>query len=70
MDFVNSWGVLCIIAGVMLAVGYAIRHRGNLGKWLENINHEENKGEKTTQILRLRREKEDIDRNLAELEEN
>ena len=68
MGFVDSLGVLILVAGVVLLIGYGLRHRGAVSKWLENTGHKDNEEEKNDEILRLRRKREDIDHALERLE--
>lgn len=70
MDFVNSLGVLIIIICVVVGVGHAVRRRGAIARWLNNIEHEDNADEKADEIIRLQRDKEDIERRLEKLREN
>ena len=68
MGFVDSLGVLILLAGVVFLIGYGFRHRGAVTKWLENTDHKDNAEVKVDEIVRLRRKREDIDCDLERLE--
>jgi len=68
MEFVNAVGVFILMAGIIFLIGYALRHRGSIAKWLNNLDHKGNEEEREDEIVQLRRRKEDIDRRLKTLE--
>ena len=62
-------GMIIFLALLLGLITYAIRHRGRLIKWMENLNATPNAEEKQTLIKKLTREREDIEAELAGLEE-
>ena len=67
MEFVDTLSGLVIVAGILFLAAYAIRHRGAIANWLNNFNHEDNTEEKDSEVTRLRRKKEDIEKRLEKL---
>ena len=68
MEFVEALGTFVLMAVILFLFAYGLRHRGAVKKWLENTGHKDNAEEKDDEIVRLRREREDIDRDLERLE--
>ena len=69
MEFVEALGVFILMAAILFLIGYAVRHRGSIAKWLNNIDHGGNAEEKEDEIIRLRRRKEDAERRIEKLEQ-
>ena len=68
MEFVDALGTFLLMGVIIFLFAYGLRHRGAVKKWLENTGHKDNAEEKEDEIVRLRREKEDIDCALERLE--
>lgn len=61
-------GMIIFLILLLGLIAYAVRHRGRLIKWCENLNASQNAEEKQTLVKRLTREREDIDAELVALQ--
>ncbi len=61
-------GMIIFLALLFGLITYAVRHRGRLIKWMENLNAAPNATEKQALVKKLQRESEDINAELAELQ--
>ena len=69
MDILLEGVGMRVFLALLLGLGaYALRHRGRLVKWIENLNASPNAVEKQERIKRLTRDREDIDAELANLQ--